>query len=107
MPMILQHVVAIGDPRVDLDHGTRDRNLGHPRELRKSASSKPLRGPRTSEVGGAGQKLHALSELVDRCRADELHRVAERDAQRDRENRQKAACFVLRQGAVRIRLARR
>ena len=38
------------------------------------------------QIGLAGEGLHAERELVDRGGGDELHGVAERDAESDREH---------------------
>ncbi len=96
----LQHVVAIGELGVDLDDRARHGDLRQAR-----ASSRIDRFVETAaraahlEIGVAGEKLHAERELVDRGAGDERHRVAERDAERDGEHRQRAARLVLRQRA--------
>ena len=72
-----------------------------------NASSNPARGPRTSRSASPGEHVHALRELVDRRRVDELHRVPERHAERDREHGERDAHPVLRQRAAKHRCASR
>ncbi len=94
-----ERVVAARELRVDLDHGTRHGHARQPREHRIDALVEPGTRPAHLEIGLAGKRLHALRELVHRRLVDELHRVAERDAERDREHGERGTHPVLRERA--------
>ena len=93
----LQHVAAIGELGIDFHDRARHRNLGQPRQLRIDRFIETAARSSHLEIGVAGEKLHAERELVDCSAGDELHGVAERNSERDREHRQRAARLVLRE----------
>ena len=84
--------------------GSRQRHAAPSREHRDRAprrSRSAVRAPRDRPL--AGQRLHALRELVHAACVDELHRVAERDAERDREHGERDPQPVLRERAAQHR----
>ena len=99
-PTILSGASPPDDLRVDFDDRTRHGHVRHPRDAGIDCLRKAATRPAHLEIGVAGERPHTLRQLVDRGRVDELHRVAERDAERDRKDRERDAHPVLRERAA-------
>ena len=93
----LERIAAIGELCIELDHRARRGHLAQPRKLWIDRFVEAASRTSHLEIRIARKKLHAERELVDRCAGDELHCVAERDAECDGEHRQYAARLVLRE----------
>ena len=83
----------------DLDHGARHRHLGQPRDLRIERFVEAGARAADGQVGVTGQGLQGLGELAERRMIDQLHRVAERHTERNREHRHGKTAFALPQGS--------
>ena len=59
-----QHVVAIGNPRIDLHNRTCDRDFRHACEPWIDAFVKAGTRAAHLKIGGAGEELHAIGALV-------------------------------------------
>ena len=102
-----KRLLAPRRPDVRLDHRARYGDLGQAGEARVERLVEACARAAQLEVGGAGERLHGVRELADRRLVDELHRVAERDAERDRGERERKAAPALPERAEEERAAQR
>ena len=96
----LERCVAANDLGVDLDDGARHRHLRHPGDAGIDRFGETAARSAHLEVGIAREHLDALRQLVDRGGIDELHRVAQRHAECDRQHREHGADPILRERAA-------
>jgi hypothetical protein len=82
-------------PRIDLEHGTRNRHFGHAGDGRVQRFVKPAARAAHSQIGFAGERVERLREFVGGLVIDELHGVTERDAQSDGQYRDQQPALLL------------
>ena len=82
-----QRFVAPRDPRLDLERRTDRRDSGPSRDQRIQRLVETFARTPQRQIGIPGQHPRRLRHLADRRRIDDLHREAERHAERDRQHR--------------------
>ncbi len=107
MPTTRSVSAAPRDFRVDLDDGTRDRDSRRTRDFGVERLVEARARPAHFEIGIAGEHPHALPELVDRRLVDELDGEAQRDTERDRQDRERRSHAVLCERSPKDRARRR
>ena len=89
-----QRIRAADDLGIDLHHRARHRDVVGARDAREQHLVEAAARTANLEVRRARHRLHPAHEFGHRGPVDRRHREAERDAQRDREHRQREASTV-------------
>ena len=91
MPMTRSVRSVPGDADVELERRARQRDAGKPRDARVERFGKAGAAAAHLEVGLAGERAHRRRDVAHRGAVDQVHAVAERDAERDAGDRERHA----------------
>src|SRR5205823_2396645 len=86
-----QRALGAGDGDVELEHGANEAQLRQLGDARVERLGKAGAAAAYLDVGFTGHRAHRGGRVLDRGAVDEMHRVAERDAEGDASHRERQA----------------